>query len=97
MVQKEIDFPEADGEKAVKLWKEFAQDMQLDIENSGIVVDSQALKGLNGEARIKQLRAIDEKFTALKWDAENLRFTNNVEANALLTKTYRKGWEVPAA
>jgi predicted dehydrogenase len=32
-----------------------------------------------------------------KWDAENLRFTNHPEANALLTKTYRKGWEVPAA
>jgi len=33
----------------------------------------------------------------LKWDATNLRFTNNEEANALLTKKYRPGWEVPAA
>jgi len=33
----------------------------------------------------------------LKWDSENLRFTNNDAANALLTKTYRRGWEVPAA
>jgi hypothetical protein len=33
----------------------------------------------------------------MKWDAANLRFTNNPEANALLTKSYRKGWEVPAA
>lgn len=33
----------------------------------------------------------------LKWDAENLRITNNPEANAMLTKTYRPGWEVPAA
>jgi predicted dehydrogenase len=33
----------------------------------------------------------------LKWDAENLRIVNNPEANALLTKTYRAGWEVPAA
>ena len=33
----------------------------------------------------------------LKWDAANLRFTNNEAANALLTKTYRPGWEVPAA
>jgi predicted dehydrogenase len=33
----------------------------------------------------------------LKWDAANLRFTNHEEANALLTKTYRAGWEVPAA
>lgn len=34
---------------------------------------------------------------ALKWDAENLRITNHPEAHALLTKTYRPGWEVPAA
>ena len=33
----------------------------------------------------------------MNWDAENLRFTNSPEANALLTKTYRPGWEVPAA
>jgi hypothetical protein len=33
----------------------------------------------------------------LKWDAENLRFTNSPEGNALLTKTYRPGWEVPPA
>jgi hypothetical protein len=33
----------------------------------------------------------------LNWDAANLRFTNNDEANALLTKKYRPGWEVPAA
>jgi len=33
----------------------------------------------------------------LQWDAENFRFTSDVEANKLLTKTYRKGWEVPAA
>ncbi|MBI5767934.1 MAG: Gfo/Idh/MocA family oxidoreductase [Verrucomicrobia bacterium] len=33
----------------------------------------------------------------LKWDAANLRFTNNDAANALLTKTYRAGWAVPAA
>jgi hypothetical protein len=33
----------------------------------------------------------------LEWDAANLRITNNPEANALLTKTYRRGWEVPAA
>ncbi len=33
----------------------------------------------------------------LQWDAANLRFTNNDEANRLLSKTYRAGWEVPAA
>jgi predicted dehydrogenase len=33
----------------------------------------------------------------LEWDAENLRIRNDVRANALLTRTYRSGWEVPAA
>ncbi|MDO8541847.1 MAG: Gfo/Idh/MocA family oxidoreductase [Opitutaceae bacterium] len=33
----------------------------------------------------------------LKWDAENLRFTNHDAANKLLTKEYRRGFEVPAA
>jgi hypothetical protein len=33
----------------------------------------------------------------LIWDDANLRFTNNEAANALLTKTYCPGWEVPAA
>lgn len=34
---------------------------------------------------------------ALEWDAAALRFKNNEAANKLLTKTYRAGWEVPAA
>lgn len=33
----------------------------------------------------------------LKWDAANLKFGNSAEANALITKKYRRGWEVPAA
>jgi predicted dehydrogenase len=33
----------------------------------------------------------------LLWDAENCRITNDTKANALLTKTYRQGWEVPPA
>jgi predicted dehydrogenase len=33
----------------------------------------------------------------LRWDAANLRFTNNEAANRLVTKAYRAGWEVPAA
>jgi predicted dehydrogenase len=33
----------------------------------------------------------------LKWDAASCRITNHPEANALLTKKYRRGWEVPAA
>lgn len=31
---------------------------------------------------------------SLDWDTENLRVTNVEEANAYLTKQYRKGWEV---
>ncbi|MBK1877694.1 Gfo/Idh/MocA family oxidoreductase [Pelagicoccus mobilis] len=30
----------------------------------------------------------------LKWDVNNLRFKNNREANRLVTKTYREGWEI---
>jgi len=30
----------------------------------------------------------------LEWDAEKLSFKNFPEANSLLTKTYRKGWEI---
>jgi hypothetical protein len=29
----------------------------------------------------------------LRWDAAGLRVTNSAKANALLRKTYRKGWE----
>ena len=31
----------------------------------------------------------------LEWDAKNLKVTNEARANDLLTKEYRKGWEVP--
>ena len=33
----------------------------------------------------------------LRWDTENFRITNHAEAQALLTKTYRRGFEVAAA
>ena len=36
--------------------------------------------------------AIRMKDTHLKWDAENMRFTNNEEANLLLQTEYREGW-----
>ena len=39
----------------------------------------------------------DDKTGRLEWDAANGRFTNSPEANALLTKSYRKGWEVTPA
>jgi predicted dehydrogenase len=32
--------------------------------------------------------------TTLQWEADKLRFTNVTEANQLLRRTYRKGWEV---
>jgi hypothetical protein len=30
----------------------------------------------------------------LRWDSENLKFSNNSEANTLIQQPYRKGWEV---
>jgi hypothetical protein len=32
----------------------------------------------------------------LEWDVKNLQFRNNNDANKLITKTYRKGWEIDA-
>ena len=32
--------------------------------------------------------------TTLDWDAARLQFTNHAEANQLIRRTYRKGWEV---
>jgi hypothetical protein len=30
----------------------------------------------------------------LQWDAEKFKINNHEEANSLLSKTYRKGWEI---
>ena len=30
----------------------------------------------------------------LEWDAKNFKITNDEAANKLLTKKYRKGWEI---
>jgi hypothetical protein len=35
------------------------------------------------------LRMTEQK---LEWDGENMKFTNNAEANKYLHKEYRKGW-----
>ena len=32
--------------------------------------------------------------TKLEWDAENMRVTNNAEANRMLKRTVRKGWKI---
>jgi predicted dehydrogenase len=40
---------------------------------------------------------MEEANKVLEWDAANLRFPNAPEADMLLTKTYRKGFEVAAA
>jgi hypothetical protein len=42
-------------------------------------------------------RKADTKAGRLEWDAANLRFTNSPAAQALVSKSYRAGWEVPAA
>jgi predicted dehydrogenase len=44
-----------------------------------------------------RLTAAPEEMNVLEWDADNLRITNNPAANALLTRVYRPGWEVPPA
>ncbi len=38
-----------------------------------------------------------EELNVIEWDAENLRIKNNPVADALLTRAYRPGWEVPPA
>ena len=40
---------------------------------------------------------MEEANQVLEWDAANLKFANSPEADKLLTKTYRKGFEVTAA
>jgi predicted dehydrogenase len=37
--------------------------------------------------------AIRRRGEALRWDAANLKITNSAAADALLTKSYRKGWQ----
>jgi len=38
---------------------------------------------------------VAKKGKALEWDAEKLRITNDEDADRLLRRPYRKGWEVP--
>jgi len=40
---------------------------------------------------------MEEANKVLEWDAANLKFPNAPEAEQLLTKTYRNGFEVAAA
>jgi predicted dehydrogenase len=42
-------------------------------------------------------RKSDPKVNRLEWDTANCRITNHAAAQALVTKSYRAGWEVPAA
>jgi hypothetical protein len=44
-----------------------------------------------------RLTVAPEELNVLEWDADNLRFKNSPEANALLQRTYRSGWEVSPA
>ena len=50
--------------------------------------------GPMAEAIILGTVAIRVPDTVLKWDAARLRITNSGEADRLLRRTYRKGWEV---
>ena len=53
-----------------------------------------AQSGPMTEAILLGTVAIREPDTFLDWDAKNLRFTNNEEANKYLQRSYRKGWEM---
>ncbi|MBL9212068.1 MAG: Gfo/Idh/MocA family oxidoreductase [Opitutaceae bacterium] len=44
-----------------------------------------------------KLSVTPEELNVLEWDAAKLQFKNSPEGNALLTRTYRKGWEVTPA
>ncbi len=33
--------------------------------------------------------------TRLDWDPDEMKITNAAEANKLLTRSYREGWELP--
>ncbi len=44
-----------------------------------------------------RLTVSPEEVNVLEWDAENLKIKNNEAANALLTRSYRSGWEVTPA
>lgn len=50
--------------------------------------------GPMAEAIILGTVAIRMPDQVLQWDAANLRITNNAEANRLLRRTYRQGWDV---
>ena len=52
--------------------------------------------GPMAEAIILGTVAIREPDRELKWDARRLRITNSETANRLLSRTYRKGWELPS-
>ena len=53
-----------------------------------------AQSGPMTEAILLGTVAIREPDTFLDWDAKNLQFTNNEDANRYLQRTYRKGWEM---
>ncbi|NBV53947.1 MAG: gfo/Idh/MocA family oxidoreductase, partial [Verrucomicrobia bacterium] len=46
-----------------------------------------------------QLGNVASRFSGVKleWDADDMKIPNKREAEALLTKNYRKGWELIAA
>jgi hypothetical protein len=38
--------------------------------------------------------AIRRSGTRLEWDAEQMKFTNDEEANQFITPTFRQGWSI---
>jgi predicted dehydrogenase len=72
---------------------------------------SQWVQACRGErparARFQEVRAINEALLLgsiayrvpqkLHWDSKSMRFTNSEDANKLLFRKYRSGWELPVA
>lgn len=54
-----------------------------------------AYSGRLTEAVLLGTIAIRLRGEALQWNAESLRFLNSTAANQMLSKPYRKGWEIP--
>ena len=98
------DSPRLIPESTMQAFKRPPQTLERPIDEIDQWV--RAIKGGRpSDARFEVLRPITETLLLggigirvpdqLSWDAENMRFTNSEEANALLYRKYREGWELP--
>jgi hypothetical protein len=50
--------------------------------------------GALSEIGLLGMIAIRRSGTRLEWDAEQMKFTNDEEANQFITPTFRQGWSI---